>query len=268
MKDIDKCRVEPGSKVDLASISTDDHGGMSKDKAAQQLERHVKHLCELQEVMYAEGKHSLLVVLQAMDAAGKDSTISAVFGPLNPQGCNAVSFKVPNDLERRHDFLWRIHQRVPARGYMTVFNRSHYEDVLIVRVKELAPHHVWHKRFDHINDFEKMLHEEGTTIVKFYLHISKDYQKERLERRLELPEKHWKFNPEDLAERQRWDKYMEAYQDALSRCSTDYAPWYIIPAETRWYRNLLVARILVRTLGALDMHYPRETFDPEKIVIP
>ncbi len=267
-KHLDKCRVEPGSKFDLAAIPTDEDGGIAKEKGLALFTSQTERLSELQELMYAEGKHALLVILQAMDAAGKDSTLGAVFGPINPQGCTVVSFKVPNELERRHDFLWRVHQQVPPRGYITVFNRSHYEEVLVVRVKDLAPRHVWHKRYDHINDFEKMLHEEGTTIVKFYLHISKDYQRERLERRLELPEKHWKFNPEDLTERQRWDEYIKAYEDALSKCSTDYAPWYVIPAETRWYRNLLVARILVRAMEGLYMHYPKPTFDASKIVIP
>lgn len=268
MKHLEKYLVKPGSTVDLSAISSDDDGGMDKAEGAERFEKESKRLTELQELMYAEGKHALLVILQAMDAAGKDSTLGAVFGPVNPQGCTVVSFKVPNELERRHDFLWRVHQQVPPRGYMTVFNRSHYEEVLIVRVKDLAPRHVWHKRYDHINDFEKMLHDEGTTIVKFYLHISKEYQRERLQRRLDLPEKHWKFNPEDLTERQRWDDYMRAYGDALSKCSTAHAPWYVIPAEKRWYRNLLVSRILVQTLEGLNMQYPKPTFDASKIVIP
>jgi PPK2 family polyphosphate:nucleotide phosphotransferase len=268
MKNLDKYRVAPGARVDLDSIPTDDDGGLDKDKGLELFAKETARLAELQELMYAEGKHALLVVLQAMDAAGKDSTLGAVFGPVNPQGCNVVSFKVPNELERRHDYLWRVHQQVPPRGHMTVFNRSHYEEVLVVRVKGLAPRPVWHKRYRHINDFEQMLHEEGTTIVKFYLHISKEYQRKRLQRRLDMPEKHWKFNPEDLTERQRWDDYMRAYEDALSKCSTEHAPWYVVPAETRWYRNLLVARVLVRTLESLDMHYPKPTFDAAKIVIP
>jgi len=268
MKNLDKYLVKPGSKVELDSIPSDDDGGMKKEEGLEQFRDASRRIDELQELMYAECKHSLLVILQAMDAAGKDSTLGAVFGPVNPQGCTVVSFKVPNELERRHDFLWRVHQQVPPRGYMTVFNRSHYEEVLVVRVKGLAPHHVWHKRYDHINCFEKMLHDEGTTIIKFYLHISKDYQRKRLQRRLKLPEKHWKFNPEDLTERKRWDQYMRAYEDAMSKCSTEYAPWYIIPAQTRWYRNLLVASILRRAMENLDMHYPKPTFDASKIVIP
>lgn len=268
MKNLDKYLVKPGSKVDLSAISSDDDGGMKKEEGLEQFNKATSRLAELQELMYAEGRHALLVILQAMDAAGKDSTLGAVFGPVNPQGCNVVSFKVPHELERRHDYLWRVHQQVPPRGYMTVFNRSHYEEVLVVRVKDLVPKQVWRQRYDHINDFERMLHDEGTTIVKFYLHISKDYQRERLERRLKMPEKHWKFNPEDLAERERWDEYMRAYEDALSQCSATHAPWYVIPAEARWYRNLLVARVLVQTMENLDMHYPKPAFDPAKIVIP
>lgn len=268
MGSIDAYRVEPGSKIDLNLVPTSEDGGMSKREGIGRFRRQVKRLCRLQERMYAEGKHSLLVVLQAMDCAGKDSTIRAVFGPINPQGCNTVNFKAPSELERRHDFLWRVHPHAPPCGGMTLFNRSHYEDVLIVRVKGLAPEELWRKRYEHINAFERLLHDEGTTIVKFFLHISKEYQKQRLQRRLDRPDKHWKFNPADLPERERWDDYMRAYEDALSLCSTDAAPWYVIPAETRWYRDLLITRILVRTLKSLNMEYPKPEFDPETIVIP
>jgi PPK2 family polyphosphate:nucleotide phosphotransferase len=217
--------------------------------------------------MYAEAKHALLVVLQAMDAGGKDSTIRNVFGPINPQGCKVINFKAPNDVELKHDFLWRIHENTPRLGYLGVFNRSYYEDVLVVRVKNLVPEKRWKERYDHINHFEKMLTDEGTTVVKLFLHISKDYQKERLQRRLERPDKFWKFDPSDLAERRRWDDYRKAYEDALSRCSTGYAPWYVIPAERRWYRNLLIARVLVQTLESLKMQYPEPKFDPKTMVV-
>jgi PPK2 family polyphosphate:nucleotide phosphotransferase len=179
-----------------------------------------------------------------------------------------VSFKAPNDVELGHDFLWRIHQNTPRRGHITVFNRSHYEDVLIVRVKQLVPEKRWQARYDHINAFEELLHDEGTVVLKFFLHISKDYQKDRLQRRLERPDKRWKFNPTDLVERARWADYQQAYADALSRCSTRHAPWYVVPAEKRWFRNLLVLRVIVDTLEDLKMAYPKVDFDPGRIVIP
>lgn len=263
-----KPQVKPGTDVDLAKMPTDDDGGLDKSAAEAEFAELTERLVGLQKLLYAEGKHALLVVLQAMDAGGKDSTIRSVFGPINPQGCKVVSFKAPNEHELSHDFLWRIHQNVPRCGYIGVFNRSHYEDVLIVRVKGLVPEKRWRQRYAHINAFEEMLHDEGTTVVKFFLHISKDYQKKRFEKRLADPAKHWKFNPADLAERERWDDYMAAYAEAISRCSTKHAPWHIIPAEHRWYRDLLIARVLVHTLEELDMHYPKVDFDPQSIVIP
>ncbi len=265
--EFDAYRVKPGSKVDLSQFKTRDDGGMKKDEAVDETRDLTRRLQKLQELMYAEGKHALLVVLQAMDAAGKDSTIRRVFGPVNPQGCKVASFKAPNSVELMHDFLWRIHQNTPRKGNIGVFNRSHYEDVLIVRVKELVDDAVWRPRFEHIRHFERMLHDEGTKVVKFFLHISKDYQKERLQRRLDRPDKHWKFNPDDLAERARWHKYQEAYEEALGECSTDESPWYVIPAERRWFRNWLVSAILVQTLESLDMRYPEPTFDASEITI-
>jgi len=261
------CRVAPGKKVKLAEIPTREGGGLNKEKAADHLAGLTQRLTELQELLYAEHRHSLLVVLQAMDAGGKDSTIRNVFGPINPQGCRVVSFKAPTKRELDHDFLWRIHQHTPRRGRITVFNRSHYEDVLVARVKKLVPQSVWQKRFDHINAFEKLLHDQGTTILKFYLHISKAYQKQRLQRRLDRPDKHWKFNPADLAERRRWPTYRKAFEDVFSKCSTPWAPWYIIPAERRWYRNLLVAQTVVTALESLKMRLPKPDFDPTKIKI-
>jgi PPK2 family polyphosphate:nucleotide phosphotransferase len=263
----DPYRIGPDAKVKLADYPPDDDGGVDKADALKEFAKLSDRLVELQELMYAEAKHALLVVLQAMDAGGKDSTIRNVFGPINPQGCIVINFKAPSDVELKHDFLWRIHQNAPRLGYIGVFNRSHYEDVLIVRVKNLVPKKQWQTRYEHINEFESMLTDEGTTIVKFFLHISKDYQKERLQRRLDKPDKLWKFNPVDLAERARWHEYREAYEEAMSRCSTEHAPWYVIPAERKWYRNLLIARILVRTLESLDMKFPKPTFDPKTIRI-
>ena len=260
-------RVAPGSKVKLAKVASEDDGGMSKDDGVELLAKLTRKLRELQELLYSDGRHALLVVFQAMDAGGKDSTIRNVFGPINPQGCKVVSFKAPTEVERDHDFLWRVHQHAPRLGYINVFNRSHYEDVLIARVKDLVPQARWKRRFDHINDFEKLLADEGTTIIKFYLHISKAYQKERLQRRLDRPDKLWKFNPGDLDERRRWSAYRGAFEDVFARCSTKAAPWYVIPAECRWYRNLLVAQITADALSAMKLRRPKPDFDPAKIKI-
>ena len=267
VRDTDRYRVRPCAKVSLAEIPSRDDGGVEKEEGIRELGKLSLRMRELQELLFAEGRHAVLVVLQAIDAGGKDSTIESVFGPLNPQGCRVTGFKVPSDEERAHDYLWRVHRHVPGRGMIAVFNRSHYEDVLVVRVKNLAPKSVWKRRYDHINDFERLLTDEGLTIRKFYLHISKDYQRERLQRRLDHPDKLWKFNPADLAERARWDAYREAFDEAISRCSTEAAPWYVVPAERRWFRNLLVARVMVETLESLDMSYPKPDFDPKTIVI-
>lgn len=265
MLDTAPYRVAPGSTVNLDDIPARYTGDLPKEQAEHDFKKLRRRFSDLQELMYAEGKHALLVVLQAMDAAGKDSTVRRVFGPINPAGCRVWSFKAPNPVELGHDFLWRIHEHTPRKGYIAVFNRSHYEDILAVRVEKLAPAQVWEARYDHINTFEHMLHDEGTTIVKFFLHITKKYQRQRIERRLKRPDKHWKFDPADLEARGRWDKYRHAYNDALSRCSTAHAPWFVIPAETRWFRNLLVTRVLVDTLEALDMQYPKPDFDPDKV---
>jgi len=265
--DLDKYLIRPDSKVKLDKYPTDDDGGLDRDAAEARFEHLLDKLCKLQELMYAEGKHALLVVLQAMDAGGKDSTIRKVFGPIDPQGVDVASFKGPTPEELSHDFLWRIHAHVPGKGRIVVFNRSHYEDVLIVRVKNLLPKDRWVKRYDHINDFERLLHDEGTHILKFFLHISKDYQKQRLERRLERADKHWKFNPEDLLERDHWDAYQHAYEVMLEKCGPKHAPWYIIPAERKWYRNLLIAEALVRQLESMKMDWPKAKFDPAQIVV-
>ena len=259
--------VAPGTELRLADVPTRADGGMEKGFAKRELDRVLARLDALQELMYAESKHSLLVVLQAMDAGGKDSTIRSVFGPLNPQGCRVASFKAPSREELGHDYLWRVHRRTPARGTIAVFNRSHYEDVLVVRVNGLVPETRWRGRYEQIRAFERLLAEEGTTILKFYLHISKPYQKARFERRLARPDKYWKFNPGDLRVRERWDDYMDAYEEALSQTSTDRAPWYVVPAERRWYRNLIIARTLVAKLESLDMQFPETDYDPSTIVI-
>ena len=265
--DTDKYRVKPGTQVDLSTISTDEDGGLGKSQGKDAFHKLVRRMQELQELMFAEGKHALLVVLQAMDAGGKDSTIRKVFGPINPEGCYAVAFKSPTAAELNRDFLWRIHQHTPEKGRMAIFNRSHYEDVLIALVQDLVERERGQKRYEHINNFEKMLNDEGTVVLKFYLHISKDYQKERLQRRLERPDKWWKFEPADLNERKKWDEYHEAHQVAISRTSHDWAPWYIIPAENRWYRNLLIAQTLVETLESLNMQLPEPKFDPTQFVV-
>lgn len=265
--DIKDYRVKEDDKVNLKKISTEYEGKISKEEGKEFFEKQKDKLKELQEVLYADAEKALLVVFQAMDAGGKDSTIRHVIGPLNPAGCRVISFKAPTSHERARDFLWRIHANVPPKGHIGVFNRSHYEEVLIVKVKELAPEKVIEKRYDHINNFEKLIYDEGTRIVKFYLHISKAYQKKRFERRLERSDKHWKFNPDDLKERKRWDDYMDAFEIALSRCSQKYAPWYIVPAETRWFRDLLVAEVLIETLKDMDLRYPEPDFEPARIVI-
>jgi PPK2 family polyphosphate:nucleotide phosphotransferase len=238
-----------------------------KDDAKAETEKNIARLAELQEVMYAEGKHALLIILQAMDAAGKDGTIEHVMSGVNPQGCHVTSFKAPTPEELSHDFLWRIHQHAPPRGYIGIFNRSHYEDVLVVRVHNLVPEKVWRDRYAHINNFEKLLADNGVTILKFFLHISKDEQKERLQKRLEDKSKNWKFNPGDLKERDRWNDYMAAYEDAINKCNTPWAPWHIVPANKKWYRNLVISERLVATLESLDMKYPPAPEGIEKIVI-
>jgi PPK2 family polyphosphate:nucleotide phosphotransferase len=261
-------RIEPGRTLELTEIdtdSTDGAPGAKKQTEAAFGELH-EELAGLQERLYAEGEQSLLVVLQAIDAGGKDGTIKHVFGGLNPASCRVVSFKVPSEEERSHDFLWRIHAKAPARGEVTVFNRSHYEDVLVVRVHELVPEPVWRPRYDFINDFEANLAAAGTRIVKLYLHISSGEQAERFQDRLDDPTKRWKFRAGDLDERARWDDYMAAFAEAISRTSTDHAPWFVVPADRKWYRNWAVSRILIETLRDMDPQYPPAE-DPTGVVI-
>lgn len=261
-------RVKPDGKVDLSRIDADDTAGLSKAEA-QRLEDDLEaRLAELQERLYAESKQALLVVFQAMDAGGKDGAIRKVFDCVNPQGVRVASFKAPTPLELSHDFLWRIHQQVPPKGFIGIFNRSHYEDVLVVRVNELVPEPVWKARYEQINAFEALLHASGTRILKFYLHISKDEQKQRFEERLQDPTKHWKFSTGDLPVRERWDDYMRAYEAALSRCSTADAPWYIIPANKKWFRDLLITQLIVETLEAMNPQFPDPEPGLDTIVIP
>jgi PPK2 family polyphosphate:nucleotide phosphotransferase len=260
--------VEPGSKFKLSKAKTNDTGKFDgKEDAATATGKNLQRLAELQELLYAEAKHALLVVLQAMDTGGKDGTIEFVFSGCDPQGCQVTSFKTPTPLELSHDFLWRIHAAAPPKGMIGIFNRSHYEAVLIERVKALTPRQVWSRRFDHINAFEQMLADEGTTVVKFFLHISKEEQKERLEARLNEPHKQWKFNPGDLEERKLWDDYMDAYGDAVRQCSHEHAPWYVVPSDRKWFRNWVVSDVLVRTLEKLDMKYPDAAPGLDKIVV-
>ncbi len=257
--------VKPGQKVDLAdydpSETSEFKGGKQEGLAA--ISGLVSELDTLQELLYAEHLHKVLVVLQAVDTGGKDGTIRRVFEGVNPQGVRVASFKVPTPNELDHDYLWRVHMQVPAKGEIVIFNRSHYEDVLVVRVHGLVPAEVWKKRFDQINAFERMMADEGTTILKFFLHITPSEQKKRLLARLKDETKQWKYNPADLKERELWDQYTKAYEDVLARTSTDVAPWYVVPADRKWYRDWVVASILVGALKDLKMEYPKPPFDVE-----
>ena len=261
-------RIDPEKPIKIKKLDTNDLGdweGKKKDaqKAFKKLQ---KDLAELQEVLYAEQKHKILIILQAMDTGGKDGTIRTLLEKVNPQGVKIANFKTPTPIELAHDYLWRVHARVPGKGEMVIFNRSHYEDVLVARVHELVPKEVWKKRFEQINAFERMLAEEGTTILKFYLHIDKEEQKQRFLERLIDPKKQWKFNPNDLEERKKWDLYQDAYQDVLNKTSTPWAPWYAIPANRNWYRNLCVASVIVETLKSLKLKYPEPLPNPESYI--
>jgi PPK2 family polyphosphate:nucleotide phosphotransferase len=262
VKYLNRFRVHPGDKVRLKDIDPGfkDHHESHK-KAAEEIERDREKLRALQALLYADGRCSLLICLQGLDAGGKDGTISHILGAMNPQGCRVTGFKQPSTEELAHDFLWRIHQAAPARGQVAIFNRSHYEDVLVVRVHKLVPHAVWSGRYDRINEFERELVDSNTHILKFYLHISKEEQLKRFEARLEDPMKQWKISESDYKEREFWDDYTTAYEEALSRCSTRHAPWFIIPSDHKWFRNLAIARIVVEHLEALDMKLPEPSVD-------
>ncbi|NMC16568.1 MAG: polyphosphate kinase 2 family protein [Chloroflexi bacterium] len=251
-------RVPIKGKIKLKDYDPNDSklfDGNKKD-GKEALQKLNAELELLQEQLYAEGKHRLLIILQAMDTGGKDGAIRAVFEGVNPQGVKVASFKTPTPVELSHDYLWRVHQQTPGKGEIVIFNRSQYEDVLVVRVHNLAPEEVWSKRYQHIREFERLLADEGTTILKFYLHIDLEEQAERFLARVEDPTKQWKFNPGDLDERARWDDYMKAYEDMLNQTSTAWAPWYIIPSNKKWYRNWLISKIVIKTLKNLDMRYP------------
>ena len=260
-------RVAPGARVDLSNIDPGDTHGFDKVRGKEAVDGLLDRLTELQERLWAEQQRSVLVVLQGIDAAGKDGTIRKVMTAFNPQGCPVSSFKVPSTEELAHDYLWRIHKRTPAKGEIGIFNRSHYEDVLVVRVHDIVPEKVWSGRYDQIVEFEESLTENGTTIVKFFLYIDKDEQRERFQARYDDPTKHWKFALGDLEERKRWDDYIAAYEDALSKTSTTRAPWYVIPANHKWFRDLAVASILESTLEDVDPQYPPGDDLPENLVI-
>ncbi len=257
--------VEPGSKVDLRKLNPGATMGIMKKSAAAALDKNRKRLERLQFLLYAEAKRSVLIVFQAMDAGGKDGTIRHVMSALNPQGCTVTSFKVPTAEELKHDFLWRIHEHTPRMGEVAIFNRSHYEDVLVVRVHKLVPKSIWSRRFDHINAFEKLLTENEVIIFKFFLHISNQEQKRRFRKRMTDPTRQWKLSSSDFAERSLWDDYMKAYDEALTRCSTQWAPWYVIPADRKWIRNLAVSEILVENLEKLNMRFPPPAVDISRI---
>jgi PPK2 family polyphosphate:nucleotide phosphotransferase len=248
--------VKPGKKFRLAHIDPDDTHGVSKKAGEEHFQKNCAQLLELQTVLYAEARRSVLIVLQGIDASGKDGTIRHVMSGLNPQGVSVTSFKVPEGAEKRHDYLWRVHNAVPEWGDIGIFNRSHYEDVLVVRVHDLVPKTVWSQRFDQINDFERMLSQNGVKILKFMLLIGKDEQEKRFEARLAEKTKHWKFSPADTKERKYWDDYMRAYQDAIVKCSTEDAPWYVVPANHKWFRNLAVAQIVCDEMAGMKLKYP------------
>lgn len=260
--DVNKYKIGAGSKVDLSKLSTDDKSlyKKGKKKGLKELAALNERLESLQELLYASKKHRMLIVLQAMDTAGKDSTIRHVFDGVNPQGVKVASFKKPTEEELSHDYLWRVHKHTPAKGEISIFNRSHYEDVLVVRVRNIVKRSVWQKRFKHINAFEEMLADEGVTVLKFFLHISKEEQRERLQERIDIKEKRWKFAHGDLEERKLWSTYQKAYGDMMSKTSQKHAPWYVIPGDSKWYRNLVISKILVKKLESFKMKYP----NPEK----
>lgn len=267
---MDPYRVAPGSPAHLDRRDPADSAvfSMTKQEGRQRLKDLNRTLSGLQRKLYAQGKHKLLVVLQAMDTGGKDGTIRHVFHGTNPQGVRVTSFKVPTPTEIAHDYLWRVHHHTPGTGKIQIFNRSHYEDVLVVRVHDLVPKERWAKRYDHINEFERLLADEGTTILKFFLHISKEEQRERLQARLDEPDSQWKFSLGDLDERALWPQYFEAYEEAITRTSTDWAPWYVVPADRKWYRNLVISSVLIATLEGLGVDYPEPAEDFSGVVIP
>jgi PPK2 family polyphosphate:nucleotide phosphotransferase len=263
---IDYYKIGKQKNFDLDQIDPRDKGLFdSREQAEAFTIEAVEKIKNLQYQMFIEGKQSLLIVLQAPDAAGKDGLIRRVLGQMNPQGCRTYPFKVPSEVELSHDFLWRIHTAAPPAGMVSIFNRSHYEDVLVVRVENIVPESVWRRRYDHINAFESLLHDRGTRILKFYLHISPEEQLERFGERLDDPQKHWKLNPGDYTSRQKWDGYRAAYHDAFEKCSPDHAPWFVIPADRKWHRNAAVAGIVLQSLEEMNPQLPSVDVDVQQI---
>lgn len=261
----DACLVRPGKNARIAKRDPAESLGWEQAAADARQDANVARIAKLQQTLYADGRFAVLIILQGIDASGKDGTTRHLLTGVNPQGVNVTSFKAPSADELAHDYLWRIHNVCPARGMIAVFNRSHYEDVLVVRVHDLVPKTVWSQRYRQINQFERHLAENNTIILKFFLHISKEEQAERLRARLADPAKNWKMNLKDLDERKRWDDYQRAYEDALTECSTDHAPWYIIPADRKWFRNLAISEIVADRLDSLDLRFPKPAFDPRKV---
>ncbi|MEZ6095139.1 MAG: polyphosphate kinase 2 family protein [Pirellulaceae bacterium] len=260
--------LAPGKKCDLSKFDcapeTKDY---NKTSAKDAIKDNSKVIIDLARKLYAEDKRSVLLVLQGMDTSGKDGTIRTIMKGVNPQSCQVTNFKKPSEEELDHDFLWRIHQAVPRKGNIGIFNRSHYEDVLVVRVHSLVPESVWSKRYDQINDFERLLTESGTVLIKCFLHIDKDTQRRRLQDRIDDPEAHWKFNPQDLSERRIWDQYQQAYEAAITKCNTSIAPWYIIPSGRKWYRNLVVSNLLRKVLEDMKPDYPDPVGDYTGMIV-
>ena len=251
-----RLRITLGSRVRLAAVDAGATPGVSRKDSAPVIARGLERLTALQERLWAEGRQKLLIVLQGIDTAGKSGTIEHVVGAFNPQGCHVHGFKAPTAQELAHDYLWRAHQRMPGSGEIAAFDRSYYEDVLVVRVHDLVPIERWSRRYDQINAFERLLVEEGTTILKFFLYVDRDEQRKRLQARYDDPAKHWKFRLSDLQERRRWDDYVAAFEEMLERCSTALAPWYLVPASHKWFRNLAVAEIVAETLEEMDPRFP------------
>lgn len=267
MNFIKRFQVEPGASVDLEKIDPGFHGDFANDvEAKDELQRNLARITELQRTFYADRRHSLLIVLQGIDGAGKDGTCWHVISAMDPQGVQVTGFKQPTPEEQEHDFLWRVHPHAPQRGFISIFNRSHYEDVLVVRVHKLAPKDVWKARYDFINEWERLLAvENNTTIIKFFLYISKEEQLKRFKERLDDPAHQWKISASDYTERDKWDDYIKAFEAALSRCSTEHAPWYILPSNHKWFRNLAASTIIADTLEALKLETPKPTVDIEEI---
>ncbi len=265
----DRYKVKPGSKVKIGDINASDKFLFDGDKDSSQeaFQEQLLQMKDLQNKLYSQGTKKLIVIMQAMDAGGKDGCVKNVFSSVDPLGIHVEAFKRPTEEELAHDFLWRVHAKCPRSGMISVFNRSHYEDILAVRVKKIFEDKVWKRRYRHIVEFERMLVEEGTTVIKIFLRISKDEQKERLQARLDNPDKHWKFEPGDLEDRARWDDFEEVYEDLFEKTSKDTAPWYIVPADRKWYRNLIVSQIIIDTMKDMDLEHPSVVWDPDQFVI-